>query len=332
MNSMTAEDERRHNVAHMSHWSSVKDLVAQAAQLCPPETLIPSKALVRLQFTPRNPYSHAALSFSSRFDVQHKIQRRQLRVSHPDDHYCAALLRYLKTLSVVLGPACQLFFCDDKAKVPVGEPDVALATGVRGKMSIAPTGTVLSAADHDVNHKGSLTSSVILKCDVPNDVDKSFVRGDVTVFVNDSVFQSSNPFRHAVQLISIIKESQEIPPIFLKFTDGGTDHRNTLESVKCALICLFKELDLDFLVAARCAPGQSWTNPAERIMSILNIGLQNCALSRNKMQEDIEHELKRCNGMDDIRTRSASKLLIRAAWTDSVSPVQARFNKICIFV
>ena len=48
----------------------------------------------------------------------------------------------------------------------------------------------------------------------------------------------------------------------------GTDQHNTLESVKCAHICLFKEFDLDMLIAARCAPGHSFANPAVRVMSV----------------------------------------------------------------
>ena len=63
----------------------------------------------------------------------------------------------------------------------------------------------------------------------------------------------------------------------MKYTDG---QRNTLESVKVASICLLKELDFDFMIAARCAPRQSYMNPAERIMSILNLGLQNGATER----------------------------------------------------
>ena len=63
----------------------------------------------------------------------------------------------------------------------------------------------------------------------------------------------------------------------MKYTDGGTDQRNTLESVKIASICLFKELNLDFMIVARWALGHSCINPAKRIMSILNLGLQNIA-------------------------------------------------------
>lgn len=123
---------------------------------------------------------------------------------------------------------------------------------------------------------------------MPGSIDKPFYRGKVTVVVNDSVFQSSNPMRHATTLLKQIQKLQDKPKVVLKFSDGGTDHRTNLEHVKVSAICLFKELDLDLYVAARCAPGQSWINPAERVMSILNIGLQNCALSREKGSTELE--------------------------------------------
>ena len=275
--SVSAADERRHNIAHMSEWLSMKDLVKRAADLCPEGTAIPSVALVRLQFTPRNPYIHSALNFTCHYDVQYKVQSRQLRVFHEDDHYCAALLKYLKHLAVLLQNLCKFFCCDDKAEIPIGEPGSVISTGVRGKKSLAPSSTVLGALDHDVHHKGSLTPSVYLQCDIPQEATKSFCREIVTTVINESVFQTSNAFRHAATLVALIRKEGEVPPVVLKFSDGGTDQRNTLESVKCSLIAVFKELDLDMLIAARCAPGQSWTNPAERMMSILNIGLQNCA-------------------------------------------------------
>ena len=54
-----------------------------------------------------------------------------------------------------------------------------------------------------------------------------------------------------------------------------------LKSVKVAFICLFKEVDSDFLIPARCAPGHGYMNPAEMIMSLLNLGLQNVATERD---------------------------------------------------
>ena len=84
---VTAPDERRHGEAHLSQWISLGEMITMAADKCPEGTLVQSKGLVRLQFTPRNAYAHAALNFTSRIPVQYKIQRRQLRVSYPDQHY-----------------------------------------------------------------------------------------------------------------------------------------------------------------------------------------------------------------------------------------------------
>ncbi|XP_052781350.1 uncharacterized protein LOC128217930 [Mya arenaria] len=330
----TAADDRRHSQAHMSQYMSVKDLISQAKERCPAGTDIPSSSLVRLQFMPRNPYAKTALSFTSKLPIQYKIQRRQLRVSYPDDHYTSALFKYLRSFAVRLGNDCALFFCDDKAKVPFGEPDMVLSTGVRGKKTLTPSTSTLVAADHDMHHKGSLTPSVYMKCDVPDSVEKSFYRGKVTTVINDSIFQSSNPMRHAATLVRLVKKEDSKPKVLLKFTDGGTDHRNTLEHVKCASICMFKELDLDMFVACRCAPGQSYTNPAERIMSILNIGLQNCALSRQKSTDEVENCIRKCNSMDSIRKVAVDKPEIKEQWEVAIEPlrevIENRFKRLSL--
>jgi len=68
-------------------------------------------------------------------------------------------------------------------------------------------------------------------------------------------------------------------------TDGGPDHRLTFVSVKFSYLALFLYLNLDMLVAVRTCPYQSWSNLAERVMSTLNLSLQNVSLSRNRMEE-----------------------------------------------
>lgn len=75
------------------------------------------------------------------------------------------------------------------------------------------------------------------------------------------------------------------------FSDGGPDHRLTYHSVKLALVILFKNLDLDLLIAGRTAPGHSWINPVERIMSTLNLAMQNIALARDECSSDMEQVL-----------------------------------------
>jgi len=135
-----------------------------------------------------------------------------------------------------------------------------VSTGVRGKKTLTPSGSELVALDHDMN-VSSLTPSVVLKCDIPKNLDHSFVQGHVTVTVNDSVFMTSSPWRHSATFAKVLGEMPQ--KTLLLFTDGGTDHRHNLESVRMCLICLFVDLNLDMLVAGRCAPGQSFTNPAE---------------------------------------------------------------------
>ena len=58
-----------------------------------------------------------------------------------------------------------------------------------------------------------------------------------------------------------------------------------------AMISAFLILNLDMLIILRCAPGQSWLSPVERVMSVLQIGLQNTALARDKMPEEMEGNL-----------------------------------------
>jgi len=325
--SVTAVDDRRHGEMHLSRWINIEELIAEAAESCPEGTLIPSKSLVRLQFTPRNPYSHASLNFTGRIPVQYKVQRRQLRVAHEDQHFCAALYKYLKCKAIELGKYGAFVCSDDKAKVPVGNPGLPISTGVRGKKTITPTSSEMVAGDHDM-HSCSLTPSVYLVCDVPDATEKSFVSGKVHVAVNDSVLQTSSPFRHASLLANILARS-EYPKVLLRYSDGGTDQRNTLESVKCASICLFRELDLDMMILARCAPGNSWVNPAERVMSILNLGLQNCALERAD-----DASFKSVNSMSQRRELIGKKPELRGKWVDVIEPVQAvvqtRFSRLSL--
>ena len=79
-----------------------------------------------------------------------------------------------------------------------------------------------------------------------------------------------------------------VPPVLLMYSDGGPDHRVTYVSVKLALIALFREMDLDILIALRTAPSNSWANPVERMMSIVNIGLQGIGVMRTRMSDDFE--------------------------------------------
>ena len=86
--------------------------------------------------------------------------------------------------------------------------------------------------------------------------------------------------------------------------DGGPDHRLTYASVQQSLLAMFIQLDLDFLCAVRTPPHNSWKNPAEKIMSILNLALQGVGIARTKTGH--EEQLQKCKNMKQIREAAKS--------------------------
>ena len=74
-------------------------------------------------------------------------------------------------------------------------------------------------------------------------------------------------------------------------SDGGPDHRVTF-AVQVSCLTLFRALDLDMLICDRTCPYQSWTNIAERIMSTLNLALENVSLARSSMPSYFEEIVK----------------------------------------
>ena len=322
-----AEDDRRHGGAHMSHFISVRDLHERATEKCSATVKIPSLDWLRLQFQPKSSRAATALRYNGKLDIRYAVQLRQLRSAHPDDHYCSALFKMQRAMCVEHREHSCFVCLDDKAKVPVGEPDKPMSSGVRGRSSLMAAGSTPMALDHDQASKGSLTPSVVLQCDVPESLTGSFYNGQLHVLVKDSVLQPSTPLRHATELFNLLKTSPK--PLLFAFTDGGGDHSTTFLSVQLAWILLFLALDLDMLVACRTAPGHSYVNPAERCMSTLNLALQNCALARKEQDESSEKRLKTCNSMDAIRKQQQ---VVQDAWSASVLPVQKaverRFNRL----
>lgn len=107
--------------------------------------------------------------------------------------------------------------------------------------------------------------------------------------------------RHATELYSLLSEKALTESVLFVFSDWGPDHRVTYMSVKLSMICFFPQLDLDYLCAARTAPYHSFHNPPERIVSILNLGLQSVGLARATMSEEMEEKIASCNSVSEIR-------------------------------
>lgn len=148
-------------------------------------------------------------------------------------------------------------------------------------------------ADHDFS-RASIIPSVTLHIHIPEEERGSWYNGTPYVCMKDAVFQPSNPRRHAIELQKVIAQHHLEAPIVVMYTDGGPDHRCDYISVIYSMVFLFFDLNLDMLVLARNAPGHSWRNPAERIMSVLNLGLQAVGMMRQAAEDDeIEKKIKR---------------------------------------
>ncbi|PKY62399.1 hypothetical protein RhiirA4_488807, partial [Rhizophagus irregularis] len=199
---------------------------------------------------------------------------------------------------------------------------VATSTGVRNKKSLVGINSTLVASDHDFT-KLSLTPSVIFFIDVPTTIEDSFYHGNVFVSYKDTVFQPSNAIRHATEFFNAIQLHYTfIPPILCLYTDGGPDHRTTFGSVQISLICLFLRGDFDFLIALRTAPYHSWANPAERIMSIINLGLQGVAIMRDSMNADLEEIFKKADTLDEIRAAANKNIDLKNGLHNCILNIQ----------
>jgi len=331
-----AASDRRHGRAQMPVAMSIPDLSRKVQEKIPEEEKdhfnVPSNEWIRLQFLPRSPHSQASLAFLKQFDIHFQVQKRILRSNHEDSAYAAAQFKYLKEFSVSYRDYCTFLSLDDKHSISVGEPNAAVASLDRGRRVLTSSGIDVVALDHDFT-KAKLTPSVALAIDIPDSITESFYRGKVFVGVKDAVFSPSSPLMHSQEVIDIIDQLHHVRPVLAIFTDGGPDHRPTFLSVQLSWIALFRKLDLDMLIAARTAPGQSYINPVERVMSLLNIALYGVSLERTKMDDRYETVLSRCSSMSDIR-ENANKYYkgLKEAFQESISMpacfVSERFSRL----
>lgn len=120
------------------------------------------------------------------------------------------------------------------------------------------------------------------------------------------------------ELSTVLRCQSFSNPVLFIYTDGGPDHRLTYINVQLSLICIYLKFNLDYLCAGRTAPHHSWRNPVERIMSVLNLGLQCVGLARAEMGEEFESIVKKSNSLAELRQHLKSH---KGDVKDSLSPV-----------
>ena len=335
-------ERRRQMYMYMPFAISMEDLRQQIKALLPEVTPVPSISWMRLQFWPSNAYTKTAMSYTGKYQVKYKVQQRLARAQHADAKYAAHQFFLIKSAAVKFRDYALFVSMDDKAIVPVGEPDRPISSGVRAhNKSLAAVNTNLVALVHDF-HICGVVPSVSFCIDIPQHPGDSFYQGNLHVSVKDKIFSPSIPLRHSTDLVSMIRMSDAYSndgvnlnvPILYLYIDGGPDHRTTYWSVKVALVALFIALDLDFLVAGRTAPSQSYANPAERAMSLLNLGLQNITLTREKMDNSFEQKMKSLSSINLVQNASQRNPDVKEKLVASMEPVlsllKERFKMTCL--
>jgi hypothetical protein len=334
LDDVSVVQERRHtSFMYMPLAISIQNLIDQVAKRLPANSALPSVSWVRLNFWPSNAYTRSAMCYTGRFAVKFAVQQRLLRARHPDSPFAFCQFTLMKQLAVKMRDDAMMICLDDKSVVPVGEPGLPISSGVRAhNKSMIPAGAKLVALDHDFHIHGAVPS-VLFYSDIPDDAKDSFHRGTIHVSVKDKVFEPSSAMRHTVETALILRSvmSQDDivleKPLLFMYTDGGPDHRSTFWTVQLAYIALFVALDLDMLVSARTAPSQSYNNPAERCMSLLNMALQHVSFARAAMDEGNEFKVKSCSTMKKLRDLARKQPAVKEALVGSMEPVIAMLKQ-----
>ena len=125
------------------------------------------------------------------------------------------------------------------------------------------------------------------------------------VAVKDSISQPSSALRHATENSHLIGSSGKA--IVASITDRGPSHN---------------------------CPGNSWANPTQRIMSVLNLALSGVSLSREEMSKEKEELIKTPTNMKEMRAAAEKNPDVKVVINDSLqkplSILNNRFSQLSL--
>ena len=277
---------------------SAADLYRQVNQeLEGTDVKIPSLQWLRWQFWPSRKNSANAKHMNCKINIKYMVQNRLLRKSHIDSYYCTANFRYLKEYSIQYRENINLLFEEDKHTVKIGEPSYPVAAIERGKSVLVSKNTNFKVADHDFTNTLFIPSAVV-PCTVPENMDGDFYQGDLYVGLKESAFQHSSILIHMAENEKIF-ENVPFKPIEAHY-DGGSDHSVRHPKAQIILFGYALKRRLDAFISIQTAPYNSFRNPVERKMSLLNLSWQGIGIMREETI-NFEKKLKNCSGLNDIR-------------------------------
>ena len=126
-----AVDERRHSdILYLPLATSTENLCQIVLDRLPEGSAMPSNSWLHMNFWPSNQYHNNASYHNGRFNLKFKLQQRLVRAQHLDAYYCATLFKFQRIMAVKYREYASIFFVDNKAIVPVGEPERPVSTNV----------------------------------------------------------------------------------------------------------------------------------------------------------------------------------------------------------
>jgi hypothetical protein len=311
---------------------ALRDMVIQAmhanpeinARLLDGSSKIPALPTFETFMSPSHPDRLVSDRLSGRAGIVFKVQSRTARKAHVDAHYNnmqALLLRAWVGNIAAQGYDICFISDDDKCKIPVGAPGLPQTALVRQRRVIAGENEVVQALDHDFNCD-SITPSVklvVVPTESTSNEAKAYYNGRVYVSLKDAVLQASTPLRHAAETLQTLRLAELCHSSVLVIrTDGGPDRNNTFVAVQLAFLALALELDLDCLILMRTTPGQSYVNPVERVMSVLNLAMYGMSLARGHTGDETSELLKNCNTMKQRREALGASDACARAFAESM--------------
>lgn len=312
-----AADERRHSgvVAYLSEIISHSQLYARAnerlerkkeAGEVSADTALPTEKWFVFQFWPSNEHVRSALQYTGRFPLKLQLQVRNMRKHHAHAYYCAKQKKLTQAWVHLYRDFTTAGQPDDKANGTIGEAGTATAFLTRQRASLASATTnQLRAIDHDAgSSKIRVIPSVFFKQHIPENVDGSWLRGQVYVTLKNNIFEASEANKTLAEIEHCLSDCK--PNVWLH-ADGGGEHHVGHPSVIAASISLFRRMHdrVDRLIKTRGCPYHSYLHEVERVMSILNLALYGVAMERPPIEHQqfpgMEQKFVSCKTTSDLR-------------------------------
>lgn len=167
------------------------------------------------------------------------VQKRQFRKSHMDEHYCAAIFRYLREYALQFRSESLLICLNDKHRIKCDKPGFPVAAAERGRRVIVSLNEKFQVGDHNFT-RFSIIPSVMFRVDsyIPDTIEGSWYSGQVCITFKKGEFQPSSPMRHGAELSSWLTTQLGSKSILFLYTDGRPDHLLTYVSTQLSLISL----------------------------------------------------------------------------------------------